>query len=321
MVTGASGYIGRQLIEALARDRRGLTTIVASDVRLPAQAERVSEVEYAAADIRTADLSALFRRYAIDAVVHLAAVVTPGRRSNRELEYQVDVIGTQNVLNACLSAGVRKLVYTSSGAAYGYHADNPAWLDESHSLRGNPEFAYADHKRLVEEMLGRWRLQHAQLLQLVFRIGTILGARVNNQITDLFDKRYVLGLRGADSPFVLIWDRDVVGAILRGIQVGGTGTFNLAGDGALTLREMAAMMRKPYVGVPVRVVAAALWLLKRLRLTQYGPEQVDFLRYRPVLSNRKVKEEFGYVPEKTTREVFEFFMETRRRGQCASGAR
>jgi UDP-glucose 4-epimerase len=216
------------------------------------------------------------------------------------------------VLEACLGAGVRKLVYTSSGAAYGYHADNPEWIDEDTPLRGNPEFAYSDHKRQVEEMLARGRAEHPELLQLVFRPGTILGARARNQITDLFEGRVVVGLAGAQIPFVLIWDEDVVGAILRGIHAGGAGVFNLAGDGTLALREMAGRLRKRYVPLPAALVAAALWLGKRLSLTQYGPEQVGFLRHRPVLSNRRLKEEFGYVPRKTTREVFELFAEARR---------
>jgi UDP-glucose 4-epimerase len=311
LITGASGYLGSQLVDALTRAPRGVETIVAADVRLPTQDEQRPGVVYAVADVR-APLTELLRRHGIDALVHLAAIVTPGPSSNRELEYAVDVLGTRNVLQSCLAAGVRKLIYTSSGAAYGYHADNATWLDEDAALRGNPEFAYADHKRQVEEMLARWRAEHPELRQLIFRPGTILGARTANQITDLFDKPYVLGLRGANSPFVIIWDQDVVGAILKGIQEGGTGIFNLAGDGTLTLQEMAAVMRKPYVALPPGLVRVALWVLKRLRLTQYGPEQVDFLRYRPVLSNRRVKDEFGYVPCKTTREVFEFFLEVRR---------
>ncbi len=311
-VTGAGGYIGRQLIEHLAADRRGLETIVATDVRLPAPEHRAPGVVYKVADVRSPELAETLRRYAVDLVVHLAAIVTPGRAANRQLEYEVDVLGTRNVLEACLAAGVRKLIYTSSGAAYGYHADNPPWLDEADALRGNPEFAYADHKRQVEETLAQWRRAHPELRQLIFRPGTILGARAANQITALFDKRYVLGLGGTDSPFVIIWDQDVVGAIVKGIHEGGTGIFNLAGDGVLTLSEMAHMLRKPFVALPVGLVTAALWLLKRLRLTQYGPEQVNFLRYRPVLSNRRLKEEFGYVPRKTTREVFAFFLQARR---------
>lgn len=313
LVTGASGYIGRQLVEALAQDRRGLETIAASDVRLPPEVDRLAGVEYASADVRSSEaLAELCKRHAIDVVVHLAAIVTPGRKSNRQLEYEVDVLGTQNVLQTCISTGVGKLIYTSSGAAYGYHADNPAWLDEDHPLRGNPEFAYSDHKRLVEELLARWRVEHPELLQLVFRPGTILGRQTKNQITDLFDGRYVLGINGASTPFVIIWDEDVVGAIVRGIHEGGTGIFNLAGDGTLALREIAAMMHKPYVPVPASAIAAALWLLKRFGLSQYGPEQVNFLRYRPVLTNRRLKEDFGYTPRKSTRQAFEYFLEARR---------
>jgi UDP-glucose 4-epimerase len=318
LITGAGGYIGRQLVEALAQDRRAIETIVAADIRPPGDGERQPGITYAVADVRSADdLTALCKQHKIDLVVHLAAIVTPGRKSNRELEYDVDVRGTQNVLQACLATGVRNLIYTSSGAAYGYHADNPAWLDENDALRGNPEFAYSDHKRQVEELLARWRSEHPELRQLVLRPGTILGARANNQITALFTKRYVLGVAGAESPFVIIWDQDVVGAIVHGIREGGTGIFNLAGDGTLALREMAAIMGKPYVALPAGAVTAGLWLLKKLGLTQYGPEQVDFLRYRPVLSNRRVKEEFGYVPRKTTREVFEHFLEARRHGATA----
>jgi UDP-glucose 4-epimerase len=317
LVTGAGGYIGSQLVAALAADRGGVVRIVASDVRPPADADRLPGVAYEPADVRSTDLAEICRRHATDVVVHLAAIVTPGRQSNRELEYQVDVVGTENVLRACLAAGVRKLIYTSSGAAYGYHADNAAWLSEDDPLRGNREFAYSDHKRLVEEMLAGWRNEHPELQQLIFRPGTILGARARNQITDLFDTRYVLGIRGAESPFVIIWDQDVVGAIRKGIHDGGSGIFNLAGDGVLTLREMAALMGKPYLAIPAAAVTGALWLLKRLALTQYGPEQVDFLRYRPVLSNRRVKEMFGYTPRKTTREVFEYFLQARR---CATPA-
>jgi UDP-glucose 4-epimerase len=233
------------------------------------------------------------------------------------LEYRVDVLGTENVLAACSAAGVRKLIYTSSGAAYGYHADNPAWLDEQDPIRGNAEFAYAHHKRLVEEMLARHRQAHPALEQLIFRPGVILGATTRNQITNLFDQPRITGLKGAASPFVIIWDQDVVGAILQGIFQGGGGIYNLAGDGTLTLAEIAALLGKPYRELPVWLVSAGLWLGKRLRLTQYGPEQVSFLRYRPVLSNRRLKEEFGYHPRKSTREAFAYYLLQR----CARGPR
>lgn len=308
LVTGAGGYIGRQLIEALARDRRDLKTVVAADVRETPPDERLTGIDYVTADIRSSELIDIFNRFSIDTVVHLATIVTPGRKSNREFEYSVDVLGTENVLNTCLESRVKKLIITSSGAAYGYYADNPEWLDENDALRGNPEFAYSHHKRLVEEMLGSYRNEHPELNQLVLRPGTVLGATTSNQITALFQKTFIMGLMGADSPFVFIWDQDVVSCILKGIFGDVTGIYNLAGDGVLTMKEIAGMMDKPYVALPVGLVRAALWMLKKLGLSQYGPEQINFLRYRPVLSNRRLKKKFGYIPQKTTLEVFEYYM-------------
>lgn len=317
LVTGAAGYIGSLLVAELATLRQAAPgdwgAIVAADMRdVPAE-RRQGGVTYARADVRDPQLVELMRQHAVTTVVHLASIVTPGPDSNRELEYAVDVLGTANVLEACRGAGVRRIVVTSSGAAYGYRADNPPWIDEDQALRASDDFAYARHKRLVEEMLARWRIEQPQLEQVVFRIGTILGQTVRNQITDLFEKPRLIAIRGSDSPFVFIWDRDVVGCLLRAITGPVTGTFNVAGDGALTIHDIAARLGKPVLSLPAWLLQGALAVLKPLGLTQYGPEQVDFLRYRPVLANRRLKEVFGYVPHKTSRETFELYLQARRR--------
>lgn len=314
LVTGAAGYLGSQLIAALAQDAaRKPAALVAMDVReVPAEG-RLPGVIYEAADIRAPGLDTLLARHTIDTVVHLASIVTPGKDSDREFEYSVDVLGTENLLKACVAAGVGKIVVSSSGAAYGYHADNPTWISEDQPLRGNQAFAYSWHKRLVEEMLADYRVQQPQLAQVVFRIGTILGETVKNQITDLFDKPRLIAIRGADSPFVFIWDKDVVGCMLEAVYSDRAGIYNVAGDGALRIQEIAAHLDKRCVALPAWLLQAALALLKPLGLTQYGPEQVDFLRYRPVLTNRRLKEVFGYVPQKTSAEVFEFYLAARAR--------
>jgi UDP-glucose 4-epimerase len=160
-------------------------------------------------------------------------------------------------------------------------------------------------------MLAEYRASQPQLEQIVFRIGTILGASVHNQITDLFEKPRLIAIRGSDSPFVFIHDQDVVGAIVQGVDSKATGIFNVAGDGKLSIFEIAERLGKRSVVFPPGLLQAALWLLRKLGLTQYGPEQIDFLRYRPVLDNRRLKEEFGYVPRLTSAEVFELWRNSR----------
>ncbi|MCY1300116.1 hypothetical protein D9M70_496750 [compost metagenome] len=77
------------------------------------------------------------------------------------------------------------------------------------------------------------------------------------------------------------------------------------------MAEIAGILGKPYRPLPAGLLRGALALLKPLGLTQYGPEQLDFLRYRPVLDNRRLKEEFGYRPRYSSREAFLAFLKAR----------
>lgn len=207
----------------------------------------------------------------------------------------------------CSAHGVRRLVVTSSGAAYGYHADNPVPLRETDPCRGNPEFAYADHKRRVEELLADARRAHPDLEQVVLRVGTVLGEGTDNQITALFRKPRLLAIRGSDSPFVFIWTRDLARILARAAGEGSPGIYNVAGDGALAVDDLARALGKPVLRLPASLLKAALAVARPLGLSRYGPEQVRFLQYRPVLDNTALKEVFGYVPEKTSAEVFDLW--------------
>jgi UDP-glucose 4-epimerase len=69
--------------------------------------------------------------------------------------------------------------------------------------------------------------------------------------------------------------------------------------------------------LPPGLVRVALGLLHPLGLSQYGPEQVDFLRYRPVLDNRRLKEDFGYTPLLSSAAALERF--ARSRGLLSGG--
>lgn len=302
LVTGASGYLGSKLVERLAAQPQFL--VVASDIRATTTKQHLANVIYEFADVRNNSIASVIAKHRPQVIVHLAAIVSPGPKSNRRLEYEVDVIGSQNVLRAALTNQVKRIIVSSSGAAYGYHADNPPWLNEDHPLRGNTVFAYAHHKRLVEELLADYRKQQPQLQQTIFRIGTILGPKANNQITNLFSKPVLLGVSNADDRFVFIWDEDVTACLEQAITSPVSGIFNVAGDGALSMADLAMFMGKRYIRLPATLLRLGLSIAKPLGLTRYGPEQVAFLQYRPVLDNTRLKTQFGYTPQKTSAQAF-----------------
>ncbi|SFR68012.1 UDP-glucose 4-epimerase [Microbacterium azadirachtae] len=305
LVTGGAGFLGSSVAGLLA-EHPDVDVVLCGDLR-ESDVPGVVSVHVDVTDPLA--LPDLLRLHRIDTVVHLAAIVNPGR--DVQGEFRVDVQGSSNVLAACVDAGVRRLVVSSSGAAYGYHPDNPPWIGEDDALRGNDQFPYSRHKRMIEELLAAARSTHPALEQVIFRIGTILGPTVRNQITALWDAKRILHIAGSESPFVFVWVDDVAAAMVRAaVGEGPAGIYNVAGDGALTVPEIARRLRKPLLRVPAPLLAIALAIGSALRLTEHGPEKIRFLRYRPVLRNDRLKEEFGYAPRLTSSEAFEEYLRT-----------
>lgn len=311
LITGANGYMGQQLIKRLL-PLQGLVfdKIVGLDIRFSEHLLEEKQLVCLQKDIRSKELGAILLENNIDTVVHLAAIISTPDKSDREREYDIDVNGTRNLVDACIEAGVKKFITTSSGAAYGYHPENVhRWLTESDPIRGNYEFTYSHHKRLVEELLAEKRTSHPQLAQFVFRVGTILGKTTKNPITEYLEKPKVLELKGYPSPFVFIWDQDLAEILLKAATNGKPGIYNVAGDGCLTVKEVAAMMGKKNQTIPGWLVKAVFGALHPLKLSKYDAFIVNFIQYRPVLSNEKLKKEFGYIPQKTSKEVFQYYLQ------------
>ncbi len=294
--------VGPALLDLLAGTGH---EVIATDLRAPEALP--DNARFLAMDVTGDSPAEIVAATRPEVIVHLASIVTPPADMGRDSAFAVDVIGTANVLNAARMHGVRRLVVTSSGAAYGYHADNPVPLRETDALRGNPEFAYADHKRQVEELLASAREDAPDLEQVVLRVGTVLGARTENQITALFHKPRLLAIAGSDSPFVFIWTEDLARILLRAATDGPAGVYNVAGDGALGIPDLARAMNKPVLRLPAALLKSVLAVAHPLGLSRYGPEQVRFLQYRPVLANDALKSDFGYVPQKTSAEVFDLW--------------
>lgn len=316
LITGAAGFVGSYLLRALvedAADAHGIERIIATDIRaIDADLAADKRVETRHLDIcDKAAVLELFKEFKPAVVIHLAAIVTPPPGDHREMQFNVDVRGTRHVIAGCLAAGTEQFIYTSSGAAYGYHPRNRAPLVEADPVQGNEAFAYAHHKRIVEEELAEIRAEHPELRQLIFRVSTVLGPSTDNQITRLFEQNIVTGLRGVESLFCVVSDEDIVGALLHGVKTQKSGIYNLTGDGVLSLEEIAGRMGGNYVALPEFAIRGALTGLSAANIGPYGPEQILFLKYRPVLDNTRLKEEFGYTPQFTTSEAFERYRQAK----------
>ena len=303
LITGAAGDIGTRLVKILSANTSVDLFTTALD-SLGYEANSTHKVF----DVRNDDFIQWVEDIKPEVIIHLASIIQLPESMTTEDAHDVDVKATERLLQASVKIGVKKFVVTSSGAAYGYWKDNADWLTEDMPVRGNDDYFYSSHKRQVEEIMAKYRKEHPELKQVVLRPGTVLGPNFQNPITNMFSKNIISGIAGSDSPFVIIWVDDLVEYLIESALTDVEGVYNVAGDGTLSLKNIAKRLNKLYLPIPPTFLRFMLSILKPLGLSQYGPEQVKFIEFRPVLSNSKIKAAFKHQPGKSTAQAFESFL-------------
>ncbi len=303
LITGGSGYIGSRLTEILAA-REETERIVDLDVRAPAQPQ--AKAEFVRGDVRDrAAMRSLLDRERPDALIHLAFLLNPIRDEARM--YDVDVNGTQAVLDAAAEAGTQQVLVTSSATAYGAFPDNPRPIAEDWPVRGQPDFSYARDKADADRLCQLWALEHPDRVMTIVRPCIVFGPSVDNYISRTWkNSSFMPIMDGVDEEFQLVHEDDVVSAIVALLDAKAAGAFNVAGDGVLRWGESAQMIglrTRELSFKAARRIYSIAWALHAPRV-ESPPGNLNFVRYPWLVSNDKLKAETGWRPSADTREVF-----------------
>ncbi|MCE9501465.1 MAG: NAD-dependent epimerase/dehydratase family protein, partial [Leptospira sp.] len=157
LVTGGSGFLGSNLVKILSK-KHSAWKILSTDIRETKDFKSLKNVKSIILDIsKRSDTLGAIKSFKPDSIVHLASIINPPPSMSEETQRLIDVEGTRNVLDGALLSKTKQIIITSSGAAYGYHKDNPEWLKETDPVRGHQHFAYSRHKKEVEDMLVVYR--------------------------------------------------------------------------------------------------------------------------------------------------------------------
>src|SRR5215213_7535710 len=185
LITGGSGYIGSRLVDHLSR-RQDVERIVICDVQPPRGYK--PKTEFQRLDVRDRDaVRRVLERAHADALVHLAFILNPVH--DEHLMYDVDVGGTQNVLEAASLAGTQQVLVATSAAAYGAFPDNPEPITEEHPVRGVASFSYARDKTESDRIVQLWALQHPDTITTIVRPCIVFGPNVDNYLVRLWTKQ------------------------------------------------------------------------------------------------------------------------------------
>ncbi|MBI4141042.1 SDR family NAD(P)-dependent oxidoreductase, partial [Candidatus Woesearchaeota archaeon] len=149
VVTGGAGFIGSHLAEELVKQEYSVTVV---DNLFTGKKEHLKEVsakiEFVEGDIR--DINLLKKHFAeADTVFHQAALRSvPASVAEPVPYYDVNIIGTHNVLEAARLSGVKRVVFASSSSVYGDLIELPQKEDKT----GNRLSPYAISKKTGEDL-------------------------------------------------------------------------------------------------------------------------------------------------------------------------
>lgn len=268
LVTGATGFVGSQVAAALVRqghDVRILRRKSSSTVALDGL-----DVEHAFGDILEPE-AVMAAVAGCGRVFHVAALASYWRARDADI-YRVNVEGTRCVMDACLRAGVERVIYTSSAAAIGLRRDRrPA--DETQPFDPSQKrFAYAHSKHLAEQEV--YKAVKLGLPAVIVNPSAVIGPGDYNLIAGS------IGLQMAKRPLLIrpsgglcMVDIDaVVEGHLAAAERGRVGERYILGGENLTSEELFAVVseivgcREPRWALPaplLPVVAAGLDVINR----------------------------------------------------------
>jgi UDP-glucose 4-epimerase len=310
-ITGVSGYIGQKLLSYISA-KPGVQKIVGIDIKEPSV--RPGNFVFYKRDVRE-PLADLLTGHAVDAMVHLAYVVPPLHDKN--LMQDINVGGTKNILDSCLKAGVKQILYTSSATAYGFHADNDRPLTESSPLRGNDDFVYSKTKREIEGIFSRFMQDNSSYTVAILRPSFVAGPVFDNPLAHHMQKKFVL-LPSATQLFQYVHEDDLVEIMYLVLQRRVSGVFNVGADGGMDFPEMIKLLGNTMIPLPFGVMYLLnniAWHLRLSFISEFPSPSLNMVRYPWIVSGEKLKKELGYRYKYTTRETFLDFAQAFKKGR------
>jgi nucleoside-diphosphate-sugar epimerase len=320
-VTGPTGTLGFGLTPLLQADNRVARIVGLARRPFDPADYGWTKMEYHRGDVRDQEaLQAAFD--GADVVVHLAFLVT-GAASGQAIR-SVNVEGTLGAFRAAAAAGARRFVYSSSVAAYGFHADNPVGMTEDWPVRPAARLFYAQEKAEVERVLRDEAAAGSDMPALyLLRPSVVLGphavggkaqlpgplaplarrlARLAGQFPPLVPARMPVLVPAL--PLQLVHEEDIGQALLQcAAAAGPPGAYNIAADGIITAADIArelGMLPLPLPAGPAQFVALALAALPFLPPTL---QWVEAASHPSIMDTSRAKQELGWAPRFTAIET------------------
>jgi len=308
LVTGVAGDLGRRFAAQLSGAQE-IDRVIGIDV-IPPRGD-LAKADFVRADIRNPVIAKVIVRERVDTVVHTSVAATPAAAGGRTSMKELNVIGTMQLLAACQQApDLRKLVVKSSAAVYGASNRDPAMFTEGMNAKRLPSGGYAKDVTEVESYTRGFARRRPDVAVTTLRIANVIGPRIVSAMSGYFRMPVIPTVLGFNPRLQFVHEQDALDVLQHATVSETTGTFNIAGDGVITLAQAVRRLGRPSLPLPGFAVPAFGSAIRQTRVADFSPEQVAFLTFGRGLDTTRMREMLGFEPGYTTAQAFADFADS-----------
>ncbi len=315
LVTGVAGDLGRRFAARLSGSA-DVDRVIGVDM-VPPRGD-LAEADFVRADIRNPVIAKIIVRERVDTVVHASVTSTPAAAGGRTSTKELNVIGTMQLLAACQQApDIRKLVLKSSAAYYGASNRDPAMFTEGMSAKRQPEGGFAKDVIEVESYARGFARRRPDVAVTALRFANVIGPRITTGMTGYFRLPVIPTVLGFNPRLQFLHESDALAVLEHATLSDVVGTFNVAGDGVLTLAQAVRRLGRPTLPLPGFALPTFGSASRQTKVADFSPEQVAFLTYGRGLDTTRMRELLGFRPSFTSAQAFADFAASLRPGILA----
>ena len=243
LLTGATGFIGQEIISKLVLNNYQVIGIAGKSIDKLQKKNVETEIKFIKTDITNpAEVEQLVDLKNIDAVIHCAGLAHQFGKVEAGMFEKVNVVGTKNISNLAAKFKIKQFIHISSTAVYGLHKGE---IDETTICR--PETVYAKSK-LDSEKVCRKICEKNEIPLTILRLAPVLGEKgIGNvpRLIEAINKRRFIWIGDGRNKKSLIYVGDVASACLRLLnsKKNGTEIFNLASE-PVEMQKLVSIISK-----------------------------------------------------------------------------
>ncbi len=236
----------------------------------------------------------LFRTHQFEVVYHLGRISHSSNEQN-VLAKRIDlsVMGTNRILDLCERSGVKKVVILSTFHVYGALSDNSIFLGEDAPLRASIRHPELRDVIEMDQICTNWMWKNQKSIStVVLRPCNIIGTQIQNAMTRFLSGPIALSPMDYNPFFQFIHEFDMAHILYKSLDAVPTGTYNVAGNDFISLREALNVVGTKSIPFPMILAGGMNEMLKKLSINV--PDYLlDYLKFSCLISNNELKKHLG----------------------------